>query len=106
MGSACFDLIALSGRISPSGHDALAGGRAVAQSPHPLPAFSSDPLRPDRAQRASVLGNLDRSRLDDLRPAPLGNLASGRLAVVASETETRAPLEVAPKRRAAPAAAP
>jgi hypothetical protein len=39
-----------------------------------------------------VLGNLDRSRfaagMDDLRPAPLGNLASRRLAVVAGETET------------------
>jgi hypothetical protein len=42
--------------------------------------------------------------MDDLRPAPLGNLASRRLAVVAGETETRAPLEVALKWRAAPAA--
>jgi hypothetical protein len=34
---------------------ALYSAAAVAHSPHPLPAFSPDPLRADRAQRASKL---------------------------------------------------
>jgi hypothetical protein len=63
-----------------------------------LPAFSSDPLRPDRAQRASVLGNLDRSWLaagiDDLRPAPLGNLAGCCLAALAGKAKPTATLQV------------
>src|SRR6516162_8254463 len=69
-------------------------GRAVAQSPDPLPALSSDALRPDRAQRASVLGNLDRGWLaagiDNLRPAPLGNLAGCCLAALAGKAKPTA----------------
>jgi hypothetical protein len=45
-----------------------------------------------------MLGNLDRSRFaagkDDLRPAPLGDLASRHLAVVAGKAKPTAALQV------------
>jgi hypothetical protein len=73
-----------------------------------LPAFSSDPLRADRAQSASVLGNLNRGRFaagtDDLWPTPLGNLTGPCLTVMRSETEPAGTLQRTAQRDAAPPA--
>src|SRR5262249_60110512 len=68
------------------------------QPPHPLTPLTPDLHRADRAQRASVLGNLDRSRfaasINDLRPAPLRNLTGPRLAVVGGKAKPTATLQV------------
>src|SRR5262245_53317269 len=73
-------------------------GSLFSQSPHPLPPLRPDLPCADRAQRASVLGNLDRSWLaagmDDLRPAPLRDLTGRRLAVVAGKAKPTATLQV------------
>ena len=76
----------------------VGANQAVAQSPHPLPPLPPDLSRADRAQRASVLGDLDRSwpaaGIDDLRPAPLRDLSGRRLAVVAGKAKPTATLQV------------
>src|SRR5262249_54819333 len=73
-------------------------GSLFSQPPPPLPPLPPDLPCADRAQRASVLGNLDRSWLaagmDDLRPAPLRDLTGRRLAVVAGKAKPTATLQV------------